>query len=423
LISKSLVVAETQTAETRFHLLEMIREYALDELRAAGREHAARAKHLAYFLELAEDAALRLWGRATLATLERLEREHDNLRAALRFALDAGEVARAAQMAGALGDFWHLHSYTDQAERWYAEILERGIEDAAPIARARLYSSVGTIAWDKADFARAEQFHRRALTLYETIVDAHGIALSLNNIGVQLKQMGKVAEGRQALAQALELARAANDPHAMVFALNGLGALDSSPESLEQAEMYLGEALLVAEREGDASSLGAVASNLAEIARLRGDFARAEELLEQALLPAYEIGNFRLTHFLLRELGSVLALRGNFERAGSVLRKALQLAQKHSDRWTTGASFSRLGWFEELRGSAARAALLSAYSEACLERIPDATLSQAQMQQIKAFHARLRETLGEESFQREWKRGRAMTDAQATALVFEEVED
>jgi non-specific serine/threonine protein kinase len=417
LVSKSLVVADTGAGETRYHLLETIREYAREKLAQAGAETDTRKKHLAYFVQLAEDAAARMWGRESLSTLEQLERDHDNLRAALRFAWETGDMPGVVALAGALGFFWQLRNHLDEAESWFAKILEQNLAGISPRLRGPLYSSAGTIAWRKHDYARAEQLHRRALQEYELVQDAHGIAFSQNNLGIVASQMGRTEQSLEFLTQALSTARAHNDAQVIVYALNSIALLTLEPDSFQEIERLYGEAWRLAQRDGDAFSLAALGTNLAELMRNQGDYTRALSYVREALASARQVGEFSMLHMLVREHGSILALLGRFDEANAALREALMLAQKQRDAWAMGGAFSRWAWYEALRGNPARAARLLGYTEMRLEQFVGAQLSPPQTVKLNQVVAELRETLGEERFRDEWARGRVMSEADALAFA------
>lgn len=418
LVDKSLVV-RIESDETRYTMLETVREYAREKLAQAGAETDTRKNHLAYFVQVTEDAAARMWGRETLPTLEHLEREHDNLRAALRFAWETSDMPGVVALAGALDFFWQLRNHLDEAESWYAKILEQNLAEIAPRLRGPLYSSAGTIAWCKLDYARAEQLHRRALQEYELAQDAHGIAFSLNNLGIAASRMGRTEQSLEFLTQALSTARAHNDAQVIVYALNSIALLTLEPDNFQEIERLYGEAWRFAQRDGDALSLAALGCNLAELMRNKGDYTRALSYVREALASARQVGEFSMLHTLEREHASILALLGRFGEANAALREALMLAQKQRDAWAMGGAFSRWAWYEALRGNSARAARLLGYSEMRLEQFAGVQLSPTQTVKLNQVVAELRETLGEERFRDEWVRGRVMSEADALAFALE----
>src|SRR5262249_25074569 len=134
LADKSLLQqAQGLDGEPRFAMLETIREYALERLEQNGEVESLHQAHLGYFLALAEQAEPELTGPRQAEWLERLEREHDNLRAALAWALEHGSLEASARLAGALWRFWYTHGHLSEGRRWLEQILEQNVTVAPPI--------------------------------------------------------------------------------------------------------------------------------------------------------------------------------------------------------------------------------------------------------------------------------------------------
>jgi predicted ATPase len=136
LVRKSLVLAEDQDNEMCYRFLETIRQYAEEELRGAGEEAVLRGRHCAWFLDLVERAELELVGLEQTAWLERLEREHDNLRGALRWAVERGEAEMGPRLGAVLWRFWWVHGRLSEGQRWLEAALSQDA-GALPIARAK----------------------------------------------------------------------------------------------------------------------------------------------------------------------------------------------------------------------------------------------------------------------------------------------
>jgi len=159
LVDQSLArLAEPAGEEPRLMMLETIREYALEHLTASGEESEVRRLHAAHYLALAEAVEPLLLGPQQVAWLARLERERDNLRAALRWAWESGEMELGLRIAGALWRFWHLHGYVSEGRGWLDALLARGDADggATPTtARAKGIRIAGSLAFFQGDYERA----------------------------------------------------------------------------------------------------------------------------------------------------------------------------------------------------------------------------------------------------------------------------
>src|SRR5215218_6422799 len=156
LVEKSLVVAEaTEGGRMRYRMLEPIRQYAREKLEEGGEAEDVRRQHASFFLALAEDAEPRLWGAEDMEWLERLEADHDNLRAALSWALERGEVELGLELAGALWTFWEAHGHFSDGRRWLEEALEKA-DRVSVAARAKALEGVTWLAFRQGDIKCAE---------------------------------------------------------------------------------------------------------------------------------------------------------------------------------------------------------------------------------------------------------------------------
>jgi hypothetical protein len=179
LMDKSLVVAEVRAGEVRrYRLLKLVRQYAKERLEAGGEADAFRHRHAAFFLASAEEAELGLAVAHQQAWADRLEAEHDNLRAALSWSLK-NESETALRLAGALTRFWEMRCRFLEESGWLeAALRQSGRDEAATYAagRTKLLSEVGTFTFFRTDYDRAIVFFR---TDYDRAIVLHGEALTL----------------------------------------------------------------------------------------------------------------------------------------------------------------------------------------------------------------------------------------------------
>jgi predicted ATPase len=203
LVDKSLLQGVEQRAgeEPRFVMLETIREYALESLESHGETEAARRAHAAYFLALAEEAEQGMAGPQQAVLLERLEQEHDNLRAAMQWSTSHAEEekAMALRLGGALSSFWFVRAYFSEGRDFLERALSRSGEVAAPIRAKALYAASRLHeALDSLD--RAEELCEQSLALYREFGDTRGIASCLHLLADIAWGKGNLAAAR-ALAQ------------------------------------------------------------------------------------------------------------------------------------------------------------------------------------------------------------------------------
>jgi predicted ATPase/DNA-binding XRE family transcriptional regulator len=177
-----LQYAEAVDGEARFTMLETIREYALERLEASGEEDMLRRQHAAYYLALAEGAEPQIQGAEQATWLDRLERDHDNLRAALSWALAAGATEIGLRLAAALGEFWWPLGHVSEGRRWLAAALA-GSGPATAAARAKALYRAGELAYGQGDYGVATTRLEESLTLYRDLGDKWGTACALRGLG------------------------------------------------------------------------------------------------------------------------------------------------------------------------------------------------------------------------------------------------
>ena len=290
LAEKSLVLpgqhdGEGDDPEPAFRVLETVREYAWEQLVAAGELEAARFAHAHYFLALAERAEPQLRERDQRAWFVRLEREQDNLRAALRWLLDQDDpVEREAglRLAGSLGWFWFVRGYRGEGLRWLGEALTHAPADASA-ARTRVLLLRGLFFTYQGDLERARTNLEEALALADQRHDPAAVAEALTDLGIQALFAGDPAEGvrlgREALARWEDL----GDAYHGAVALYLLGSLAFAQGNDADAIALLLDALKRFEAVQDLRQAGNVRFNLAATVARFGDLPRAVDYVRAGL--------------------------------------------------------------------------------------------------------------------------------------------
>jgi tetratricopeptide (TPR) repeat protein len=270
LVSESLVRQEADAdGQPRFSMLETIREYALEKLGAGGEAEAVRRRHALHFLALAEEAEPGLKGRGQRAWVERLDREHDNLRAAMRFALDRGEPALAVRIGWSLWVFWWIRGHQAEGRRWMDAALDG--EALEPGLRARALWTAGTMAFVAGDHEAAASWAAASLAAAREAGDAPLEALALMGNGAVALLLGDGEGAASRLEASLALFRRLGDGWGAAQVLHNLGRLASLRGDLGAAVSALEEAAALLREAGDWSSLVLVLHNLALAVLLGGD--------------------------------------------------------------------------------------------------------------------------------------------------------
>jgi predicted ATPase len=336
LVDQSLVQQRTESdegGEPRFGMLHVIREYALERLEASdgGKEaEVLRRAHAAYILALAERAELEMVGPREGAWLGRLEGEHDNLRAVLRWARERGEVETGLRLVAALRGFWWGRAHLSEGRQWVEGLLAlaagAGLEEGAPLiaerVRARALLAGGTLAVWQGDAAAAGPWLEAAAALAQAVGDLHTAGEALNELGILAAHQGDWGRAARRYEDSLALWRPLGDESGIGLALNNLGDVAIHLGDLERAEAALVEALARSRTVGDQGMLAACLVNLGWVARLRGEVARAEALQREALVLARDLGDPRRCAELLEHVASTAAAAVQGARAARLLGAA-----------------------------------------------------------------------------------------------------
>ena len=451
LMDKSLLRQQEQVSgEPRFRMLETIREYGLECLTASGEEPAVRCAHADYYLALIEAAEPALTGPEQATWLERLEAEHDNLRATLRWAEESGEAEIGLRLAGALCQFWLIRGYLREGQEWLARLL--GLTGASPHTAARakaltraghladslsdyaaahaffeeslairrergdtggiaaVLNDLGWVAWRRNDYTAARALSEESLAIWRELGDKEGIATSLNNLGFVAYHQGEYTATYALQQESLALRRTLGDKRGIAIALCLMGRTVHSQGDYRRATALLEEAGALF-RDLGAKQLFAYASiYLGGVAHDQGNDERTTALLEESLTLFRDIGDKHGLAFTLNFLGTVVHAQGDDERATALYEESLGLWTAIGFKWGMALALSRMGTVAHAQGDAGRATALYEESLAlrrelgdkhglaeCLEGLAGVAVAQQQLEhaaRLLGAAAALREATG-----------------------------
>ena len=258
LLDVSLVtVAEGEGGEPRLGMLETIRQYAVERLAGAGEEEQARRRHAGHYAAVAEQAIAQLHGPGHLAALDRLEAEHDNLRAALSWSLDqpagpAGDdrAAVGLRLARALGAFWYQRGHVPEGRRWLERAIGLAPDDAAaPLAGAAYW--LGVMLDEQGEPEAALQYEERSLAIWRELGDRDEQARVLSRLGLIHWHLGHVDTTRSLLEDSVAVAREIGDDLILSIALTNLGLIESHAGNPGRAAHAIRESLTLDRKRGD----------------------------------------------------------------------------------------------------------------------------------------------------------------------------
>jgi predicted ATPase/class 3 adenylate cyclase len=285
-----ITVTDGADGEPRVGMLETIREYALDRLEQAGDLDDARRRHAEYYAVVAEraDEQLRGGGPPHLAALDRLEAEHDNLRAALTWSLqppaadpapaDRERTATGLRLVLALAYFWYRHGYAAEGRRWLQRAIDLAAEDGgAPLAQ--LAHWLGVLLQQQGEPQAARDVLERSLAIWRDLGERDQQARELNSLGITYHHLYDFDTARSLLEESAVISREVGSPMRLAAALTNLGQLESDADNFDRATEVLREALAIDRKQGDMLGVAIDQQSLAGVALRAGRAQEARDLL------------------------------------------------------------------------------------------------------------------------------------------------
>jgi predicted ATPase/DNA-binding XRE family transcriptional regulator len=380
LVEQSLFVAADtgeEGDEVRYRMLEPIRQYALEELEESGEAEQTRRRHAQFFLDLAERAEPEHKGFDQVEWLERVEKEHANLRAAMGWALSVGDAETAAR-GWALWIFWWYHSHQREGRRWMEAVLER---DLSPPSRAKVLLVAGSMAFGHGDYEQSERY----------------------------------------CGECLELSEQAGDRLRAAWARVGLGLAAMGRSDHEAAASLLLKALRSFQEADEHFAVAHVTDYLGILALMRGEEVKATPMFEEALSVARQIGDRGSAYIALYNLAQVALSRGEHDRAATLFEEGLALSGQMGDRANVAYCFEGLAVVASARGETERCARLVGAAEGLHEAVgvPAYVYYEPYRSLYERTMAAVRSKLGAGAFEEARERGREMTFEEAVGFAVE----
>lgn len=417
LVDKSLVVVEEREGERRYRLLETIRQYSQERLWEAGEVARLQERHWTWYTGLVEQAGLDLIGPQQVAWFNRFEREHDNLRAALRNLLERGEAEIAVHTcAGALWHFWLYRGYLTEGRTILERILSQYPKQTT--ARAWLLLNAGVLARYQEDLTGATTLLEESLVLSRTLADQQLIAYILNALGEIRYSRGDYKQATMIYEESLQLLRALGDTGVLPLALAGLGQILRALGEYERAIVLCEESLLIARVLGSPDRIAGSLSDLALAVLEQGNDERARTLCEESLATWQQLGNKSGCARTLSILGRLALQQDDVEQATRCYHESLLLRQEAAEKEGVAAAFEGLARVATLQGNIRRAVHLFAAAEA-LRRTMGTPLPPIERALYERAVASARAELDETAFAQAWAEGQVMTLSQAMATALE----
>ncbi len=420
LVEKNLVRHSDgdQGSPRRFSMLQTIREFALDELFASGEAAEVRGWHARYFMTLAEQAEQEMAGADQGVWLARLETEHDNLRAALLYAQQAGDAEMGLRTGTALFLFWHIRGHINEGRKWISEALERGTEVAHAL-RAKALNSLGNFAGAQSDYTGARRYHTQSLELAQATGDKLGMARAFSNLGNTARLLGEYERAMSRFEQALALLRELGRKEGIALCLRNMGIVASGQGDATEAQRLSREALSIQRELGDKQGIATTLNGLGTMAVERGDYKEARAYSEECLVLFRELGDRGGEARALYDLGEVVSEERDYRTARALQSESLRIRYEQGTKRGVAESLRRLAVVEKEQAAPGRLVRLIAASEA-LTLALGAPVSEHDRRRYEPWLEHARTLLTPEEFNSAEKEGRTLTMAEAVALALEE---
>ncbi|HEX6508257.1 MAG TPA: tetratricopeptide repeat protein [Chloroflexota bacterium] len=456
LTERSLVYLYAVGDVPRYGMLETVRQYGLQQLELVGETAALRDRHLTWCVTLTERASSALLSREQIAWLTRLDREHDNLRAAMQWALDRGLSALGLRVAAGLWQFWRNRGHLSDGRRWLSAFLSQAPDDengdaTSRAVRADALEGAAWLAEDEHEFAQASTLfaqssallrelgrdehmtdllinqalearaggdYARATALLEESLARHcalghrdnimggGLGLSLIQLALVLRERGEYARATALCEECLSLHRELRDREGVASTLLALGDIARDLGDAAQMHAYCQESLAIFREFGLKWAIGFSLNNLALAAYLEGDLVQAELRVEESEATFRNLQAGPSVAEVLITVGLIKGAQGAVSVARAALSEALELAWAEGPRFLVAAALEEFAMLATQQGDTQPAIyLLSAAAK--LRRTLGVPVRPVDQPRIDGALATARMALGPAKFADAWERGQA----------------
>jgi tetratricopeptide (TPR) repeat protein len=358
LVDKSLVMVDERKGAHRYKLLETVRQYGLKQLQEEGELESARNAHLHYFTQLAECQDPGLRSTQQIDSLAVLDADHDNLRRALRWALNSQIPDMAFRLIGALGWYWFMRGYWKESKVWLLESLEN-TQDLEPIFKAKAINRSGGLEIIRGKVAGRIELVEEALQICREHNDLEGMAWSLNLIGqAGTWGMRDLAIAGDNLSESIQLFTQIEDDWGIAWSTRYLGQIAELSGDFEKSISLQKEALEIFEQIGDhwnsAHSLYLMGGSYFAA----GYFDEARAAYEQSLERCEQVEDKVMNAHAIRGLAQLAIHNNELDQAEHLAQEALEELKKFGDENCAAGALRLLGEIYRIQGDIDHAAIM-----------------------------------------------------------------
>ncbi len=432
LVKKSLVVAEerAEQAETRFRLLETIRQYARDKLLETGAVAMVRDRHLDYYQKFAEAGEPNFFGPHRLEWVDQCEREHDNFRAALQWGLDRNSDG-ALRLAGSLVTFWTARGFNLEGRRWLQASLDRAAalpeahgeaDRQRQAARAKGLTQSSQLSYADGNYQVGLNAGQESVRLYRQLGDPFGLGFALCNMGNMAAFQGDMAMAEPALTEAIFIGRETGNKIILCYALGVLSRHILLPRGdIAAAHASAEESVRFSQEAGVPWSEALAELILARIAAMTEQWEEARRRALKAVDVYRELRDPLALNQAYNDLGDIELRAGNLPEAQRLHRQCILASQEFGARAFVAHELESFAFIAQADNQPARAACLLGAAEAMQEGIGTSAFGVERLENeykrtVDWLHAQLDET----TYDACWSEGCAMTMDQAISYALQE---
>jgi predicted ATPase len=418
LVNNSLLKQEESAGDvSRFRMLETIREYALERLVQSGEMPALQQRHADYYLGIVlNDAGLGIMSRESTFWLNRLDRDHDNIQAALEWCLatPAGREL-ALSVLDTLTWFWYRRGFFNEGRIWTDRLLAASVGEPEPIRAAALQMSSRMAMW-RGDLVTAVTGAKESLTLWQRVEDEEMVPRSLMETGVALINIGKDREAHTLLKEAQALFKESGASYFYAITLVHLGNVALGLGNPAEARDWLEKAHPLFREIGEQWGLSFVLNNLGEVARVQGNYQEAQGYYKESAALLRATGDKGDLARLIHTLGYIASHEGDNTLAEAHFRESLAMFRRLGNKRGIAECIAGLASLKVKQGKPQTGAQMLGAAEALLGA-SGAAWWPADRVEVENTRSILQSELNKDEFTAAWSTGQGMTLEQAIAFV------
>jgi tetratricopeptide (TPR) repeat protein len=389
----------------------------MEKLAESGEAADARDHHLDTMLGVAEQREDRMFGAESQEWLDRMEMEHDNLRAAFEWA-GSNHPGKALKLAYTLGGFWTVRDHISEARTWCQTILEktRSMPDI-DMQRARVYAVLAWMSVTSGEHKAGRLAAEQAIVLGRQTNDLATVTLAYGILGLTCAFLGDFPAAQQAMTEGESLARQHSLRSELAFILSVRGQLEYfSRTDLARAEAYLKEASQLAKEEGFRWASSFLAIGMAHTAAFMGDLDAARAAFEESGKIARKMGNKRILYSSQSELAHVLRQHGELDEPLGIYKDLLPKWKELGHRAAVAHELECIAYILARKEAPEYAVILLGAAQE-IRRVIDTPRTSAEEIEYQEEVRMLREMLGEDDLRKRWDACRGLAIEQAIELA------